>query len=471
MSINPVIPVPVESNRDDPGQQRRPSTNRDRAKRTLRSWSRAIPPLRRLLEHRDRLADDLVELRAELWRFTEERKRFLHERMVTQPQAVFRETTSDPQASDRSWMRHHPYSELTAPIFARSAPSAAAVDTPLVGRIIDAYHSSADQDHYGDELWRRIGERHTDIHDALMRRDHDAVTNILRHPDTNDLFYGYEYFYRDGPIYVPVAIRDCAGRSKDVLVRLAEALALLPVENPEAPHLWGTNVHLPAEEIVGRIEQRLGIELTIQPVQGGFTGLAVGDRLLVDRMLHGAYYAHRVRELVANRTRPHVLEIGAGLGYSAYYAYQMGLRDYTIVDLPMTNVAQAYFLGRMLGPDRVLLEGEPETGAAPDRIKIRTPSLLDDSHSFDLVLNADSLTEVGAVLAFEYVDRIFEMSDTLLSINHEANEYCVAQLFDGNENVEIERFPFWLRTGYVEEIVRTRRPPEEPDRTATQPAR
>ena len=26
----------------------------------------------------------------------------------------------------------------------------------------------------------------------------------------------------------------------------------------------------------------------------------------------------------------------------------------------MTNVAQAYFLGRMLGPDRVLLEGEPE---------------------------------------------------------------------------------------------------------------
>lgn len=174
-------------------------------------------------------------------------------------------------------------------------------------------------------------------------------------------------------------------------------------------------------------------------------------------MLHGAYYAHRAHQLVAHRTKPQVLEIGAGLGYSAHYAHQMGLRDYTIMDLPMTNVAQAYFLGRMLGPDRVVLEGESQTRA--DTIKIRTPPLLASPHSFDLVINADSLTEVGATLAFEYVRRIFDMSEMLLSINHEANQYCVAQLFDGSDDVEIERFPFWLRNGYVEEIVRIPRRP------------
>ncbi len=49
------------------------------------------------------------------------------------------------------------------------------------------------------------------------------------------------------------------------------------------------------------------------------------------------------------------------------------------------------------------------------------------------------------------------MSDARLSINHEANPYCVVELFDGSDHVEIERVPFWFRTGYVEEIIRARR--------------
>jgi hypothetical protein len=440
-------------------------------KRTARPWFRAIPPLRRLLDHRDQLADDNAELRRVVWLFSQDRQRFVHERMNTEVQPVLRGVPLDLGHNKTSWIQHHPYARLDVQIFPRSSPSTSNVEDALVDRIIAAYHSSADQDHYGDELWREISDRHTDIHEALMRRDHDAVTNILRHPDTNSLFYGFEYFYHQAPIWVPGVVADCAERSKDVLVRLAEALGLLPVENPEGASLWGTNVHLPTEEIARRIERHLGVELTIEPVQGGFTGLAVGDRLLNDRMLHGAYYAHRVGQLVAHQTRPRILEIGAGLGYSAYYAHQMGLRDYTILDLPMTNVTQAYFLGRMLGPDRLLLEGEPETDADPDTIKIRTPALLTDPHSFDLVLNADSLTEVGVTLAFDYIERIFEMSDTLLSINHEANKYCVAQLFDGNTQVDVERFPFWLRNGYVEEIVRARRAPEAPATTAARAGR
>lgn len=464
---------PVGAELDGPGRglEQSRSATRDRVKRALRPLSRVIPPLRKLLDHRDQLTEDIVELQWTVWQFSEDRRRLVDERMRLNPAILPRELTADPGSVRRTWMRHHPYSELGAPLFPISLPPSSDDDHALVGRIIDAYHDTVDQDHYGDALWRHIAERHAAIHDALIRRDHGAVTKILREPNTNDLFFGYEYFHREGPIWLAVAAQDCADRSKDVLVRLAEALGLLQVENPEGTRLWGANVHLPTEEIVRRLNQHLGVELAIRPVQGGFTGLAVGDRLLNDRMLHGAYYAHRVHQLVANQPRPQILEIGAGLGYSAYYAHQMGLRDYTIVDLPMTNVAQAYFLGRMLGPDRVLLEGEPETEAAPDTIKIRTPALLNDPLSFDLVLNADSLTEVGAKLAFEYIERILEMSDTLLSINHEANQYCVAQLLDGNRDVEIERFPFWLRNGYVEEIVRARPAPDAPDGTATQSGR
>ncbi|ETZ40544.1 hypothetical protein L838_5619 [Mycobacterium avium MAV_120709_2344] len=34
------------------------------------------------------------------------------------------------------------------------------------------------------------------------------------------------------------------------------------------------------------------------------------------------------------------------MGRTAYYASKMGLRPYTIIDIPMTSAAQAAFLGK-----------------------------------------------------------------------------------------------------------------------------
>jgi hypothetical protein len=50
------------------------------------------------------------------------------------------------------------------------------------------------------------------------------------------------------------------------------------------------------------------------------------------------------------------------LGRTAFYAKQFRLRNYTIVDLPMTSVAQANFLGGALGADDVCLFGEDRHG-------------------------------------------------------------------------------------------------------------
>ena len=52
------------------------------------------------------------------------------------------------------------------------------------------------------------------------------------------------------------------------------------------------------------------------------------------------------------------MEIGAGMGRTAYYMCKFGLSDYTIVDLPMSNVAQAAFLSRVMGEDQISLAGE-----------------------------------------------------------------------------------------------------------------
>ena len=46
---------------------------------------------------------------------------------------------------------------------------------------------------------------------------------------------------------------------------------------------------------------------------------------------------------------PRVVEIGAGYGGMAYWLIQMTAMEYTIVDLPLVNVIQGYFLARSLG--------------------------------------------------------------------------------------------------------------------------
>ena len=79
-----------------------------------------------------------------------------------------------------------------------------------------------------------------------------------------------------------------------------------------------------------------------------------------------------------------IVEVGAGLGRTAFYATKFGLLNYTIVDLPLTCVAQGYFLGRTLEPDTLCLYKEHSSGIA-----ILPPSaFFNTDDRYDLVLNA-----------------------------------------------------------------------------------
>ena len=125
-----------------------------------------------------------------------------------------------------------------------------------------------------------------------------------------------------------------------------------------------------------------------------------------------------------------ILEIGAGMGRTALYAREWGLGQYTIVDLPMSNVAQAVFLGAVVGEDAICLTGENRPG-----IRIFTPKwLFATDDRFDIVLNTDSLSEMPHETATRYAQIAMDRAGKLLSINHEANEVLV----------------YWLRSGYVE---------------------
>ena len=134
------------------------------------------------------------------------------------------------------------------------------------------------------------------------------------------------------------------------------------------------------------------------PYQDEF-GIVTSRGISSYRAIHALYQVFRLRQLT-DVHGPRILEIGAGLGRTAGYAHRMGLRQYTIVDLPMTNVAQASFLGQTLGPDSITLFGEdPRAGC----VRIMTPEWLRaSSETYDVVLNVDSMTEMDRRFAEEY---------------------------------------------------------------------
>lgn len=129
-------------------------------------------------------------------------------------------------------------------------------------------------------------------------------------------------------------------------------------------------------------------------------GVASRRGVISYRVPQAMYQARRISTLLRDIRQPKVLEIGGGLGRTAFYARKLGIHDYTIVDIPVSAMAQGYFLGRTLGAESVALAGE---GDEARRIKIMPPSyFLDSDRQYDLVVNVDSLTEIGRAAADEY---------------------------------------------------------------------
>ncbi len=76
-------------------------------------------------------------------------------------------------------------------------------------------------------------------------------------------------------------------------------------------------------------------------------------------------------------------------------------------------------------------------------------------------MNADSLTDIGVAAAREYWEAIKHRTSTLLSINHEANEFTVAELIrEAKDIARLTRAPCPMRRDYTEELVEITVPPQ-----------
>lgn len=355
-----------------------------------------------------------------------------------------------------SWMHHHPLNGFpeTSDFITNSQPIPD--DNALVARVLRAFRSTEPNQYYPDDsMWKGFfNEKQGEIVQILSTGSFEEAASIIRSPHLNYLYYGFEDLHADSYAgYQNSGHRQAyAMRCKDLLVRLAEGLGVIAVENPEGGP-WDNNMGIPADEIVEAIEQYVGSPMLSPPIHYGYCGLKTSRGVLSDRIINGYYCAFRVKQLTAGTEHPRVLEIGGGLGHVAHYAFLMGCPDFTIVDLPLTNLCQGYFLLRVLGPDNVVLYGE-DSKDAPKAVHVLPVTELAKLKPVDLAINVDGLTEYGERVASSYFEQLSKLTPQFLSVNHEGNSYRHRDFAVSHPAVRrFARFPYWIRNGYVEEII------------------
>lgn len=412
--------------------------------------SRAFPSVRRLkkrLEKRStRIEAELVRLQAE------------HAAAQSTIAELRVENAALSAKGTRDWTRHrHP--EILAPVSGSVRDNVAhGDDMPLVSRVLAAYcQAQGGAEERGNSIWRDFFEqRHRDLHTLFTEGGEAEAAQALRDPSSNQLFYGFDNLFIEFTTSLdalPDVSSTYASMCHDELLRLAECIGCARLDNPEIYH-----VRIPSapqvDELIARLDRALACQLTFPNPYPREFGLRTAAGLASYRAIHAIYQAWRIRELVRGIERPRVLEIGGGLGRTAYYARQLGIEDYTLIDLPFTAISQGYFLGRTLGEDQIRLHGEAEDDQRK-RVNILLPdAFLDGLGDFDLIVNVDSLTEMDPGIARSYWQKIESSARQFLSINHEANSFTVKELIDSSTRVATRvRNLCWIRRGYAEEIV------------------
>jgi hypothetical protein len=325
-------------------------------------------------------------------------------------------------------------------------------DQNLVYRVTTAYRKSI-RTSVGStrSVWlKKFADVKSYSHNLLKNGDIDSIGRMLRDPASSMLFHGFESIQKEDvsrnndPTWVDWQRQ----LTYDNLLQIARAIGLRRVENPETGLEFDDTPEV--ESILEQLDSAFGFRIEFPNLFAGEIGLETSRGVANYRSIQALYQAWRIRHILLDTPNPRVLEIGAGLGRTAFFAMKMGISSYTIIDIPLTGVSQGYFLGRVLGEDAISLYGEHTGGP----VQILPPiAFHQGSERFDLIVNVDSMPEMAEFTAREYFNAASSKCSHFLSINHEHNAFTVAQNYQRRDDVRVSRTPCWLRRGYVEELI------------------
>jgi len=238
------------------------------------------------------------------------------------------------------------------------------------------------------------------------------------------------------------------------IVLLAEALGMFTITNTET---WARGT---ASITTMSIDQILDKIQDVFPFPINFPDFSDNQPhcdktkygITSNRHIFYLWAAKRIMELCPDKNSS-ILEVGAGFGLLGYYLDKAGYRDYTTIDLALVNACQTYYLAKTLPDRNIILSGDVENPfdeKHKDSIKLLHSTDFKDvpKNRFSIMFNMDGLTEYGLAEASKYVQS--DCAPILLSINCESNPYRVNEIPQSRKLRY--RYPFWLRSGYVEEL-------------------
>lgn len=315
---------------------------------------------------------------------------------------------------------------------------------------IRASYLSAMEAHEAEnsEIWGHItASKQADVHEALLRGG-EPLRSILSDPASTNLYYGVDMMCADVLAATPVESQE-----RQILLHtemMAEFLGVIGADrlpNPEGGlnYKSGSLPTRQMEDLLCLLDAAFPTPVDFpNPFPEEVYAARSSKGYISHRSIHALYQTYRLLH-TSPRGKARCLEIGGGLGRTAYHSVKAGIRAYTIVDLPMMGVGQACFLMATLGSDQVSLYGEDGLHAP---VRLRPPHwLFSAAEVFDVALNCDSLPEMSREYAERYIAFIKANCRAFISINHEANHFTVRELWP-----DLLRFPYAMRPGYLEEF-------------------
>ncbi len=315
----------------------------------------------------------------------------------------------------------------------------------MTKRLIDFYQKhSPGSENTLSSIWSGIVQvHHAGLRSALQASDSSALQALL--DGHGGMLHGLEM----SQIYVWGS-----DGASHLLNRLARRVGILPVQNPEQPSPsvnWNSNDLAWLKSELEKVLGPLG-------VPNGFVFPCTDTGVPIMHFFKlGQWFT--VQSLM-NPAPVRVLEIGAGTGGLALVAYNNGVRNYTIIDIPSVAVLSAYYLSKVYGEDKVWLLGENPNENAVGRWFPHN-AYEGAKGEYDLIVNCNSFPEMTIENQdgyMRFIEECLSPNGLFFSVNHEsdlASQSRVSAAVQRNGSLKIMyRAPSMMRDGYLEEFYR-----------------
>lgn len=208
--------------------------------------------------------------------------------------------------SKRSWVSHEGVRgrmDLRLTITPEVKPTK--FDLELTSRLIEAYHAARKEEvrrglaNDADE-WKSVaGEKHGEFIRLVSEKNTNEVARILCNMNGQDITHGLSIGADGLKMFQEKEELNCsfAQYNFDLLLSLAEAFGVSPIENPEQGP-WNENIHLSHDMLAKKISSEIGFELGLPNKMGQQAGFNCNGRNLQPRDFFSVYLAYFIKQLV-----------------------------------------------------------------------------------------------------------------------------------------------------------------------------